>query len=620
MPSSVEHKALVVRPRTQDCSPTPTSAQLSSLQLQQQLKTFPVLANFYRIAVSDIVVQHYDVAISVVKRWQIKPQPQSTQPKQSKQKVSKSSEPAAVMEKGAVKVEKAVPAAAAADDDDQKADLFVKKFSSEVFAAFQKDHPGYFTNSSTIYDGYKALYSVRLLPIPPEQEFTQKALIQGRERTFKVKIKHVERIDLSAANDFFEQKVSEIPERVFSVLEIIFKRLITDAGYTAFQRKYFDVGGERENFRNIYDLVRGFLCGVRQTQFGLALNVHLKATAIISKSFKRLDHLVAKLLELNDARELEQRMPLKFYQLAKVNETIKSLVIYVCHGQKMNFKVAKLTNETPERYQFEYSENKSSPPRMITTYEYFRLKYPNVKINPRLPMVMLTKKKTYMPLDLCLIKDVHFLSTRLLAEDTDVQSKLLTFSTLSPTVYFNSTHKIVNQIAAGGANSSKADEVKRDFGLEQFSLEAVRLNAHQLNEPIVHNTGPRDRFFQPQKEAIKFAVVCLDPWIKPEQLKGFVDEMIADSKTKGLKMENIRALKIVRQDELRCAQDVKKVCNQIDKSGGLNYVFFVFPSGKCEVCVCVCVNVHFKFPLLTFFCIILCLISATWLHSPKRIR
>ncbi len=559
MPSSVVHKALLPSKHVQP----------------EHLKTFPVLANFYRIAVSDIVVQHYDVTIS-----------SSSSSSHHQSQGEKKKQPArAQAPSTSADVSGAEEAMAALAIVDEKAELFIKKFSPEIFAAFQKDHPGYFTNSSTIYDGYKALYSVRLLPILPEQEFLQKALIQGRERTFKVKIKHVERIDLSAANDFFEQKVSEIPERVFSVLEIIFKRLITDAGYTAFQRKYFDVGGERENFRNIYDLVRGFLCGVRQTQFGLALNVHLKATAIISKSFKRLDHLVASLLGLKDARELEQRMPLKFYQLAKVNETIKSLVIYVCHGQKMNFKVAKLTNETPLTHKIDYKPNDGTAPRMITNLEYFRLKYPNVKINPRLPMVMLTKKKTYMPLDLCLIKDVHFLSTRLLAEDTDVQSKLLTFSTLSPTVYFNSTHKIVNQIAAGG-EGNKAAEVKRDFGLEQFSLEAVRLNAHQLNEPMVHNTRPFDRFYEPQKEEVKFAVVCLDPDVQLNRLKGFVEEMVREATSKGLKMKNIRGLMTVGWEEIGCAQDVEQKCGQIDRSGGLNYVFFVFPSGKLCVCGC----------------------------------
>ncbi|KAH9408210.1 argonaute 1 [Tyrophagus putrescentiae] len=548
MPSSVEHKALVVRPRTQDCSPTPTSAQLSSLQLQQQLKTFPVLANFYRIAVSDIVVQHYDVAISVVKRWQIKPQPQSTQPKQSKQKVSKSSEPAAVMEKGAVKVEKAVPAAAAADDDDQKADLFVKKFSSEVFAAFQKDHPGYFTNSSSsssslIYDGHKALYSVRLLPIPPEQEFLQKVPIAGQgEKTFKVKIKHVESIDLSQAAAYFRRQVSEIPERVFTVLEIIFRRVITDAGYTTYQRNQF----------RAFDFVRGFLCGVCQTEFGLALNVHLKATGIISKSYSRLDHL---------GRSLEEAMPLGEALLRRVNENIKNLAISVCHTH-LSYKVARLSTETPETFQFDYKpKDDGSPVQKISNFEYFRLKYPKVKISPRLPMVLLTAKKgTHMPLDVCRLKDVHFLSTKLL-KDQEVQARLLSFSTLEPKIYFNSANQI---------------KVKHDFGLEAFSLAAVRLNAHQLGEPKVFGAKPSERFVQPKKEAINFVVLCFDPQVKRDQLDCFVFQLAAAGEAVGLKFSPaLRRSTIIKEGEVRCADDVRAVCEKKLKgyrnaSGGTN--------------------------------------------------
>lgn len=506
---------------------------------------FPVLANFYRIVVSDIVVEHYDVTISVSEK---------------QRKIKKQQKQSTLAE--------IVPAEA-----DEKAEFFIKKFSPEIFAAFKAANPAYFTNSSIIYDGYKGLYVARKKMSIPENglELLQMVMINGREKHFKIKLKHVESIDLSVANTYYNKRqVSEIPERVFSVLEIIFKQIITDnsAGFTCHQRKYFDLKDEKKvNFDPCFEFVRGFLCSVRPTQFGLALNVHLKATGIINRSFNRLDHLVAAILELCD-RPIPER--LNEWQLRKVNDIIKSLVIFVNHGsQKMNFKVAKLTNETPAKRTFTVGDSKDP----ITTYDYFRAKYPNVRILPNLPMVMLTKKQTYMPLDLCLIKDPHFMATKLL-KDQDVQDGLLAFSTLSPTVYFNTASQIVKRIDGSG----QQNETKRDFGLDQFSIEAVRLNAHQLTAPKVLNDHPwNDEFYEPKKESINYVVVSFDPYVKEWQITKFVNEMVGVAKKLGLNMPNPKRNSV--HANVKNAKDVEKECNKIDTSG-LDLVFFVFP--KCK--------------------------------------
>ena len=437
------------------------------------------------------------------------------------------------------------------------------------------------------------------MPIPPEQEFLQKVPlgIQGQEKTFKVKIKHVESIDLSQAAAYFRRQVSEIPERVFTVLEIIFRRVITDAGYTTYQRKYFDLNGgakgegkssQNSQFR-AFDFVRGFLCGVCQTEFGLALNVHLKATGIISKSYSRLDHLVASLIELPPGRSLEEAMPLGEALLRRVNENIKNLAISVCHTH-LSYKVARLSTETPESFKFDYKPENGSPVQKISNFEYFRLKYPKVKISPRLPMVLLTAKKgTHMPLDVCRLKDVHFLSTKLL-KDQEVQARLLSFSTLEPKIYFNSANQIVGRI--GGRRSdteddhhhrSKNEKVKHDFGLEAFSLAAVRLNAHQLGEPKVLGAKPSERFVQPKKEAINFVVLCFDPQVKRDQLDCFVFQLAAAGEAVGLKFSPaLRRSTIIKEGEVRCADDVRAVCEKKVKNtaGRLDIAFVVFPTSK----------------------------------------
>ena len=196
---------------------------------------------------------------------------------------------------------------------------------------------------------------------------------------------------------------------------------------------------------------------------GLALNVHLKTTCIISRSFTRLDELVVALARLNSVNELETK-GLNRWQLDDVNKIVRHLQIFTEHtGTKMTYKVNKIELITPRQFKFPV-KGKDGKEKMVSNFDYFQEKYQkNLK---NLPMVEVTKKNTRLPLELAFLVDKQFLSNTKIDPDEMVKR-----ATHSPVCYFNRANEIVRRIASSDTTT------QRSFGIEAFTLDPISITA-----------------------------------------------------------------------------------------------------------------------------------------------
>lgn len=268
MPEAVENRQLVAQKLAPGQAGTPVT----------------LLGNFYRIVHQRLTVHHYDVTISKV-RFGKGGKPLEQEPRVT----STTGEPS--------------PA-------DEAQERFLKKFADSVVTAFVKANPELFASVHYAYDGWKSLYTTSPLNMPSAAAELSKSVempIDGRPRTFQVSLKRVDSVALGEALDYYNGTAASsgkvVSERIIAVFEVIFRFVISRA-FPTYQRKFFDLSDVSSSPKaRLVDFVQGFIDSVRVTEFGLALNLHLKTSAIISKRFTDLLSLVGEVLSMSPKGE-----------------------------------------------------------------------------------------------------------------------------------------------------------------------------------------------------------------------------------------------------------------------------------------------------------------------------
>lgn len=511
------------------------------------VKPVKLLANFYPFITSDVIMYHYDVNIT-----------------KSKKKVKGENEPKPKLKKLQPEVGQS-----AEKTDRDPTELFIKKFSPVIFAQFKAGNPRIFSNIHSIYDEYKNLYTTKELNLPESGEFVQKADINGKPEFFKIMLRLVESVDLSEVSRYYKgEGVMEVSERTISVFEIIFRSLFVQAGYTWFQRKFFDAEKSERPMRDaqfkIHDFVRGCMNSVRMTECGLMMNVHLKTSCIISRSWNMLIEVVTAYTGFN--REQLEKGQLQGRAMGDLNKMLRHLEIFTEHtGTKMSFKVNFILRQTPKENNFEIDGKR------ITLHQYFQQKY-NITLK-NLPLVQTTKSRIILPLELCLMKDKQFLSNARL--NADIQAELLIASTHSPNIYFNHSNEIVKRI--GGV----ADAQGKAFGIGTVSLKPIAISGRVLPAPAMKFAGMNDKFFKPLPPMV-WAFYCFDNQIKQEELDNFIAEMRKEANAFGLKLNEPRQVVIKKVDTLN---HVRQACDAIVADPtlkNLDLLFCGFPKSEFQ--------------------------------------
>ena len=310
------------------------------------------------------------------------------------------------------------------------------------------------------------------------------------------------------------------------------------------------------------EFVQGFINSVRMTEFGLALNFHLKTSCIISRSYEMLHHLVG---DLARVRNLETDR-LDFRQMRDVNKIIKHLKFYTKHSKnKITYTVDGIVPIRPSEHIFKQKDGTD-----ISIAAYFKKEY---KINVKsYPLVKTTGKARYLPLDLAFLVDKQFLSNSKI--DSNVQRELLMKSTHSPNVYFDKLEKIVGKV------SGIDPALQKSFGIKSICPMPAQFTGRVLPVPRTVE-GSRGTFYSPGNAPTKWGVFCFTEQgtaVNLEHLKNFVQSMRA--KARQLNLNFVSEPTPISPVVITNKNDISAVFANLQKRTNCELIFVGIPTCK----------------------------------------
>ncbi|KAH9398919.1 argonaute 5 [Tyrophagus putrescentiae] len=333
----------------------PTSAGGDKSTAEADTIMVQLLANYYKITTADVVVVHYDVEITKAESDQFA--------KKAPAGPSKNETETAVVEAKKTKNKAFV--------------RFFSGYSNDIIKALITANQAIFKDLLYVWDGQRNLFTTRLLNLSggDEQVFNnlKVEIPGGRPSFFKLKVKRVSRVDLSEMTSFYDMKTGEINNRVLSIFEIVFRFMCTGP-FESHRQKFFDINTRRPlGFKaSLADFVNGFISSLRITEFGLALNGHLKAAGLITKSFTTLPLMVASLAGVRDLDRPDQLELVPEWKWQEINQVLRRLKIFTSHTKRRMFYTVDrlMPGDTPQRMTLQLPDEQE-----MTIAAYFQTIY-----------------------------------------------------------------------------------------------------------------------------------------------------------------------------------------------------------------------------------------------------
>ncbi|KAL5969320.1 Protein argonaute-2 [Taenia solium] len=260
----------------------------------------------------------------------------------------------------------------------------------------------YFNNQKPVFDGRRNMYTRKPLPIGNDTLELEVTLPgEGRDRVFKVAIRHLSKVSFQSLKDALSGKSKRIPADALISLDVIMRHL-PSMSYTPVGRSFFQtpergydnpLGGGREVWF-------GFHQSVRPSQWKMMLNIDVSATAFY-KSQSVIDFM-CEVLDLTDKND--QRRPLTDSQRVKFTKEIKGLKVEITHcgNMRRKYRVCNVTRRSAQSQSFPLQLDSGATVES-TVAKYFQDRY-NIVLNyPNLPCLQVgqEQKHTYLPLEVC---------------------------------------------------------------------------------------------------------------------------------------------------------------------------------------------------------------------------
>ncbi|KAK4336898.1 hypothetical protein RND71_043463 [Anisodus tanguticus] len=277
-----------------------------------------------------------------------------------------------------------------------------RKVCREIFNTLVEAHSKVFCRIKPVYDGSKNVYTREQLPIGRDRlELDVTLPGEGKDRVFRVSIKHVGQVSLDLLNDALENKNSTpIPMDTIQALDVVMRHLpsmtFTPVGRSFFSpplNNYNSLGGGREVWF-------GFHQSVRPSQWKMNLNIDVSATA-----FYQSQPVIDFLCEVLNVRNIhELRTPILDSDRVKFTKEIKGLKIEITHcgTMKRKYRVCNVTRNSASKQSFPLQSDNGKT-RECTVERYFVEKYNFRLKHPSLPCLQVGQehKHTYLPLEVC---------------------------------------------------------------------------------------------------------------------------------------------------------------------------------------------------------------------------
>lgn len=277
-----------------------------------------------------------------------------------------------------------------------------RRVNREIVEALVQNHGEYFAMQKPVFDGRKNLYSRKPLPIGRDRVEVVVTLPggDGKDRAFKVSIKHVAQVDLEYLELVLKGQQMGMPYDAIQALDVVMRHL-PSMRYTPVGRSFF-APPETEPYllgsgREVWF---GFHQSIRPSQWKMMLNIDVSATAFY-KQQAVLDFL-CEILELTSIED--QRRPLSDSQRVKFAKEIKGLKVEVTHTGpiKRKYRVCNVTRRPSSAQTFPLMME-SGDTYDCSVVQYFKEKHKLELRYPHLPCLQVgqEKKHTYLPLEVC---------------------------------------------------------------------------------------------------------------------------------------------------------------------------------------------------------------------------
>nr|SZF06481.1 protein argonaute-2-like [Psoroptes ovis] len=443
---------------------------------------------------------------------------------------------------------------------------FLKKHSRNLLQNWIALNKDIFDTLPYAYDGWKILYSIEEFNL--NEPFVKDELeyeIEGKKRKFSIKMKLVDKFSFQPLLDFYNKKTVHPNKllKILSAMEILFGN-VCEISHQFYQRKYFDT--DDVHTFDYYQIAAGFAKAIRMTEFGLAVNLHLKSACIISRTLNRVDELVVAYCN-------KQPDQLEDYQLRHLNKLCRHLKIFTNHCGKRTYVIDSIVKYRPN--------SKTIDKEKGTIADYFLNTY-NIRVK-NYPLIKTTGKNSKeLPMELCYLVDKQFLANSKI--DERVQQNLLSASTHKPQVYFSKTTKYIERIKKDG------HQLIDQFGLN-LMIKPAKLIGRVLPQPHQFRPGRSDKYHRTPDKTLKWVLFSMDPFFKSsnrgpnETLVKFADTIVREGSKVGLKFDpSTNGCIFSVNKDLITQQDVISIMKNINKDfKDLDVAFIVIPSNNRNI-------------------------------------
>lgn len=256
MPQMAQHANLVHQP----------------LERGTEGQSLDLVANYFKLETSDTMVFHYDVHI----------EKSATE----KPAFGQDAKPSTSLD--SIEPLKKTPST----------DKFIRFCSPLILDQFIAEQKDLFHGLRYVYDGYKNLYTTKALNIQSSEEYMMHLKVDGKSMHFMLRLALVERVLASDVLQYYSGQAGAVSDRTLAMYEILY-RFVLGQCYENFRRNHYDLSSGQSCAKTpAVEYVQGFSSAVRMTEFGLALNMHLKTSSMIGRQFDKLYDLISVLTNI----------------------------------------------------------------------------------------------------------------------------------------------------------------------------------------------------------------------------------------------------------------------------------------------------------------------------------
>nr|AUI38421.1 argonaute 7 [Dermatophagoides farinae] len=443
---------------------------------------------------------------------------------------------------------------------EQNREKFLRNNSREILKEFLSKNPTLFQDIPFIYNGWENLYTTKKIQLDNDyvNEFEYRVGNGKPDRSVpktNVEIVFKEKINLKIIEDFYNGKVNEIPNKIIDILNKLFAKILMEY-YTVRGQCYFDMNQPRSvRELSFIEFVYGFELSTRMAQIGICLVIQPRVECLISSKCKTLMDLINEY----DYKSGENITNFEKINFKKINSFIKNLSIYTEHGnQKRSYKIKELIAIRLNEMKLGDDDDN------MTILDYFNKNYPEVKINPKLPMVQMTKPHVYMPLDLCYIDEKQFVDNT--KNYPNIHKVFMKECALKPESFFNKIQSYVDHIGKIGST------ILGEFGVN-LQNKLVKFNGYQLDKPRMVVRNPRA--ITKSASIVPWAFISFDEKISNGIIDDFIDGLLNEAEKMnsnlpmGLKYSDFKRIKNLN--------DIENVLKKLKTECKIEFCFVVVP-------------------------------------------